>query len=57
MEDIAALALFLASEGAKYINGAVIPLDGGMRNRTLPVHAVVRLLDAEDRGKLFRTRD
>lgn len=27
--DIAALALFLASDTSRYINGAVIPADGG----------------------------
>ena len=28
-EDIAALALFLASDEARHINGAIIPADGG----------------------------
>lgn len=28
-DEIATLALFLASEGGRYINGAVIPIDGG----------------------------
>lgn len=28
-DEIAALALFLASEGGRYVNGAVIPIDGG----------------------------
>ena len=28
-EDIAALALFLASDEARYINGAIIPADAG----------------------------
>ena len=29
-EDMAALAIYLASPGAAYLNGAVIPLDGGI---------------------------
>ena len=28
--DIAGVALFLASESARYITGAVIPVDGGL---------------------------
>ena len=28
-EDIAALALFLASDESRYINGAIIPADAG----------------------------
>ena len=30
-EDLAALALFLASPRARYITGTVIPVDGGLR--------------------------
>jgi NAD(P)-dependent dehydrogenase (short-subunit alcohol dehydrogenase family) len=30
-EDIAALALFLASDESRYINGAIIPADAGWR--------------------------
>jgi NAD(P)-dependent dehydrogenase (short-subunit alcohol dehydrogenase family) len=29
-EEIASLAVFIASSGASYLNGASIPLDGGM---------------------------
>src|SRR6266851_190423 len=32
-EDLAALAVFLASPKARYITGAVIPVDGGLRRR------------------------
>lgn len=32
-EDMAALSIFLASPGASYVNGTVIPLDGGIRAR------------------------
>ena len=28
-EEVAALALFLASERASYVTGAIIPMDGG----------------------------
>jgi NAD(P)-dependent dehydrogenase (short-subunit alcohol dehydrogenase family) len=30
VEDVANLALFLASEKATYINGVIVPLDGGL---------------------------
>jgi 3-oxoacyl-[acyl-carrier protein] reductase len=30
-EDLAALAVFLASPVARYITGTVIPVDGGLR--------------------------
>ncbi len=29
--DIARLALFLAADGSRYVNGAIIPADGGWR--------------------------
>ena len=29
--DIAPTVLFLASDGAQFINGAIIPIDGGSR--------------------------
>lgn len=32
-EDCAGLALFLASKGAEYVNGAIIPVDGGYLSR------------------------
>jgi len=32
-EDVAGLSLFLASSGADYINGAIIPVDGGYLGR------------------------
>jgi NAD(P)-dependent dehydrogenase (short-subunit alcohol dehydrogenase family) len=28
-EDVAGAALFLASEGARFVTGAVLPVDGG----------------------------
>jgi NAD(P)-dependent dehydrogenase (short-subunit alcohol dehydrogenase family) len=42
-EDIAALALFLASDEAAYINGALMRADGGM-SCTVPHVQVVRKL-------------
>jgi len=32
-EDMAGIAIFLASAAAAYINGAVIPVDGGLSLR------------------------
>ena len=32
-EDVAHLVIFLASDKAKFINGALIPLDGGFTCR------------------------
>ena len=32
-EDVAGMALFLASKGAEYVNGAIIPVDGGYLSR------------------------
>jgi NAD(P)-dependent dehydrogenase (short-subunit alcohol dehydrogenase family) len=40
-EDIAAMALFLASEEARYVNGALLRVDGGMSCAT-PMAPVVR---------------
>lgn len=33
-EELAALAVFLASPVARYITGAVLPVDGGLRRFT-----------------------
>ena len=42
-EDIAAVVAFLASDASRYINGALIPVDGGLSARN-PVLADVQAL-------------
>jgi NAD(P)-dependent dehydrogenase (short-subunit alcohol dehydrogenase family) len=37
-EDVAGVAIFLASELSRFVSGAVIPVDGGLSSR-LPAHA------------------
>ena len=42
-EDVASLALFLASDESKYINGGLFPVDGGM-SATVPQIPVTRAM-------------
>ena len=51
-DDIVGIVAFLCSAASAFVNGAVIPLDGGMRNRTLPVHALARELDADQFARI-----
>ena len=43
--DIVGVVTFLASSDSAFVNGAVIPLDGGTRLRTFPFAAMSRVLD------------
>jgi len=45
--DIIGAVTFLCSRESGFVNGAVIPLDGGIRNRTLPMQAMARVLDSD----------
>ncbi len=46
-EDIAAMALFLASDESRYVNGMLYPVDGG-QSCTVPVVSVTRKMLAGD---------
>ncbi|TVV77183.1 SDR family oxidoreductase [Sphingomonas solaris] len=46
-EDIAAMALFLASDESRYVNGMLYPVDGG-QSCTVPFISVTRALQAGD---------
>jgi NAD(P)-dependent dehydrogenase (short-subunit alcohol dehydrogenase family) len=45
-EDIAAMALFLASDESRYVNGMLYPVDGG-QSCTVPFIAVTRRMQAD----------
>jgi NAD(P)-dependent dehydrogenase (short-subunit alcohol dehydrogenase family) len=45
-EDIAAMALFLASDESRYVNGMLYPVDGG-QSCTVPFVSVTRAMKGE----------
>ncbi len=56
-EDLAALAMFLASPKARYITGTVIPVDGGLTAVSVLVVAHRRRHDKEHQVDQTRVRD
>jgi NAD(P)-dependent dehydrogenase (short-subunit alcohol dehydrogenase family) len=54
VDDIAGVVAFLVSEQSAFVNGAVIPVDGGTRNRTLPFAALSRVVDRDQFLRVVR---
>jgi NAD(P)-dependent dehydrogenase (short-subunit alcohol dehydrogenase family) len=52
--DIVGAAAFLLSDDSAFVNGAIIPVDGGVRNRTIPLDAMARHLDLEQFLRVVR---
>jgi NAD(P)-dependent dehydrogenase (short-subunit alcohol dehydrogenase family) len=53
-DDIAGAVAFLMSEQSAFVNGAVIPVDGGTRNRTVPFSSMSRELDRDQFLRIIR---
>ena len=53
-DDIAGIVTFLLSEQSAFVNGAVIPVDGGTRNRTMPFGALSRVVDRDQFLRVVR---
>jgi NAD(P)-dependent dehydrogenase (short-subunit alcohol dehydrogenase family) len=55
-DDVVGLVSFLLGPHSDFVNGAVIPLDGGVRTRTVPFGAMSQLLDEEQFEKVVHLR-
>ena len=55
-DDILGLVDFLLSPQSDFVNGAVIPLDGGVSTRTVPFGAMSQLLDEDQFLKVVDLR-